>query len=331
MKRPRRRVHALAVSVVALVVVSGSFVGVSGSRALSQAPRAIRLIVPYPPGGGIDALARILATEIGRAQGPVVAVENRPGAGSEIGTEAVVRASPDGSTLLTNNNALVILPHLRKLSYDPLADLEPICNLGSTPSLVVVNSASPYHTLDDLLRAARAKPGALTFGSAPGGAANVGFEMLAHAAGVWLTFVPFGGTPPAVNALLGRHIDVVAMVDYPAVAGQLRAGTLRALAAGSRRRIEAQPDVPTVAESGYPDYEAEVWYGLFAPARTPPEIISQLASWYTSAVRSPEARAKLAAQQISPVALCGTDFTAYLRKQSDEYGRAISDANIKAE
>jgi tripartite-type tricarboxylate transporter receptor subunit TctC len=298
--------------------------------AWSQAARTIRLIVPFPPGGAIDALSRIVAEEVGRERGPTIVIENRPGAGTEIGTEVVVRAAPDGNTLLMGSDALVTVPHLRKTSYDPLSDLLPICRLASTPTVIVVNSASAYRTLDDLLGAARARPGALTYGSAPGSVVNVGFAMLAHAANVRMTFVPFGGTLPAVNALLGEHIDA-AMVDYPAAIGQVRAGKLRALATGARQRIEDLPEVPTVAESGFKDYELELWYGPFAPAKAPGETISQLAASFSQAMQAPEIKSKLAAQQISPMVTCGAGFAAFLRKRSDELGRAIREANIKTE
>src|SRR5579862_5272349 len=148
----------------------------------------IRLVVPFPPGGAIDLLARIVAEEVGREHGPTIVIENRPGAGTEIGTEAVVRAPADGNTLLMGNDALVTLPHFRKTNFDPLTDLLPICNLASTPTVVVVNSGSPFHTLADLIRAAQARPGDLTYGSAPGSAVNVGFAMFAHAANIKMTF-----------------------------------------------------------------------------------------------------------------------------------------------
>jgi tripartite-type tricarboxylate transporter receptor subunit TctC len=313
-----------------LIIACLSPFGLGGLSAWSQPTGTIKLVVPYPPGGGIDVLARIIAEQVGRAQGPAMVIENRPGAGTEIGTEVVVRSMPDGNTLLINNAALLLLPHLRKVDYDPFADLVPICNLASTPNVLVVNSSSPFKNLEDFVRAARGKAGGLNYGSAPGGLANVAFEMFAHRAGIHLTFVPFGGTTPAINALLGEHIDA-AMVDYPAGAGQLKGGKLRALVVTSRKRMESLPNVPTAEELGYKDYEVEVWYGVFAPAKTPPETISRLANWLRGAVRAPEVRAKLAAQEISPIAACGADFTAYLRKQSDDYGRAIRESNMKRE
>jgi tripartite-type tricarboxylate transporter receptor subunit TctC len=154
--------------------------------------------------------------------------------------------------------------------------------------------------------------------------------MLKRAANVNMTYVPYPGAAPAVNALLGEHLTS-ALVDYAGVAEQLKAGKLRALATGSRTRIELLPGVPTASESGYTDYEAELWIGVVAPAKTPKETVSQLAGWFTAAMQVAEVKAKLVAQGYVPVGMCGADFAAYIRKQYDDYGRAVREANIKAE
>jgi tripartite-type tricarboxylate transporter receptor subunit TctC len=270
----------------------------------------------------------LLAEQIGRTQGPAIVVENRPGGGTAIGTEAVSRAAPDGSTLLINSPEFVINPHLRKSNYDPLTSFEPICHLVNSPTVIVVNSASPYRTLADLLDAARAKPGDLTLAST--GIFQVAIEMLKRAANVNLTYVPYAGNAPASNALLGGHLTSVFAV-YPTVSELLKAGKLRALATASRGRIETLPDVPTVIESGYKDFEVDVWLGLVAPAKTPKDTIVQISDWFTAALKAPEIKTKLAGQESYPVGVCGADFGAYIRKQYDETGRTIRDANIKAE
>lgn len=303
----------------------------SGNIAWSQTARTIRIIMPSTPGGGGDVLARLMADQIGRAQGQTVVVENRPGASNTIGTEAASRAAPDGRTLLITTPEFVINPHLRKLNYDPLTGFEPICYLARSPQLIVVNSASPYRTLADLLNAARARPGELTLASAgPASSPHIAFETLKRAANVNINYIPYQGSMPAVNALLGEHLTSV-MASYPNLVELIRAGKLRAIATASAARIEPMPDVPTVAESGFKDFEADIWFGVVAPARTPAETLAQLAGWFTAAIQVPEIKAKLATQGLFPVAICGAAFDAFTRKQYDDYGRAIREANIKAQ
>jgi tripartite-type tricarboxylate transporter receptor subunit TctC len=331
MKLARRRFLHLTSGATALAVISAIFIALTGHGALPQTTRTIRVIVPFPPGGSADIVARLLAEQIGRTQGPTIVVENRAGAGTVIGTQAVSHAAPDGNTVLFTNNAFVITPQVRKLNYDPLTSFEPICQLVSVPMVIVVNSTSPYRTLGDLLDAARAKPGELTLAATgPATAAHLSFEMLKRMASVDITFLPYPGTAPAISALLGDHVTSV-NADYPTVAEQLKAGKVRALATPSRKRIELLPDVPTIAESGYRDSEADLWNGLLAPARTPKVAVAQLGDWFTSAMAVPETRAKLIAEAQFPVGVCGADFAVFIQKQYDEYGRIIREANIKAE
>ena len=331
MKLPRRQFLHLVGGAAALTVISTSLLTLTGHSARSQLAGTTKIVVPLAPGGGADILARLLAEYIGRTQRAGVVVENRAGAGSVIGTEAVARASPDGKTLLINTPNLVIGAHLRKLSYDPLTSFEPICKLVNSPTVIAVNIASPYRTLADLLDAARAQPGNLTLASVgPATTLHISSEKLKRATNTNMTYIPFSGTGPTVNALLGEHVTAV-FAEYPAVAEQLRAGKLRALATGSPTRIEPLPELPTVAESGYPGFEVDVWWGVFAPALTPKEIVSRLAASFAAAVQAPEIKAKLVALGFYPVGVCGADFAVYLRRQYDEYGRVIREANIKAE
>jgi tripartite-type tricarboxylate transporter receptor subunit TctC len=310
--------------------VAGFLAALADHGASSQATGTIKIVVPYPPGGGADILARLLAEQIRRAQGLTIVIENRAGAAGVIGTEAASRAVPDGNTVLIAASDLIIIPHLRKLNYDPMTSFEPICQLVSVPLVIAVNSKSPHRTLADLLDAARAKPGHLTLATNTGGLFQIGFEMLKRAAKFEMTYVPYTGAAPAVTALLGEHVTA-AFYGYPGVVEQLKSGRLRALATTSRNRIESIPDVPTVAEYGYKDYEVNFWFGLFTPARTPKDAASRLAGWVTAAMRTPEVKSKLSAQGYYPVGMCGEDFAALLRKQYDEYGRVIREANIKAE
>jgi tripartite-type tricarboxylate transporter receptor subunit TctC len=300
-------------------------------RALSQTARTIKLIVPSAPGGVTDILARLLGDQIGRTQGATVVIDNRPGAGEMIGTETAARAAPDGNTVLFAANPFVINPHLRKVSYDPLTSFEPICQLANAPTLIVVTAASPYHSLADLLAAARATPGSLTMASiGPGSPFHLGFEKLKRMANVDMTFIPYPGNGPSVNALLGEHVTMM-FGTYANVAEHLKSGKLRAIAATTPRRIDELPDLPTVAESGFPDYAVPAWFAALAPANTPKAAVSQLATWLTAALQAPEIEQKLLIQGLYPSGLCGDEFAAHLRDQFDELGRIIRESNIKAE
>jgi tripartite-type tricarboxylate transporter receptor subunit TctC len=302
----------------------------AGSQASAQSAQTLRLVVPVPPGGAGDIVARQLADELGRSPGLSVVVENRAGAATIVGTEWVARAVPDGNTLLLTAPYFLISPQLRRTQYDPLASFAPICHLVSSPGLLVVNSGSPYRTLADLVDDARAKPGALTLASVgPGSPHHIGLEMLRRAAHVDLTYVPYPGGGPAINALLGGHVTS-AFAEYAPLSSHLKAGTLRAIATIARNRIEPLPDVPAVAET-YPDYEVDFWWSLFAPAKTPEPTIAELARRFTEALQAPALKAKFASQGFSPVGRCGPDFASLLRKQYEDYGRVVRDAHIVTE
>jgi tripartite-type tricarboxylate transporter receptor subunit TctC len=331
MRLPRRRFLQQAVEAAARCIISAMLIALFVHGAFAQTNRTIKIIVPYPAGGIADILARSLADQIGRMQSLTMIIEDRPGASGDIGTETASRAAPDGKTLVIFGNPQVISPHLRKLNYDPLTSFEPICQLTTTPTVIAVNSGSPYRTFADLLDAARAKPGGLTLASiGPASAVHIAFEAFKRAAKVDMTFVPYPGASLAINALLGDHVTSF-MGNYGDASEQLKAGKLRALAAVSKTRIGALPDVPTVAESGYRDFAMDVWFGLFAPARTPKETVAVLAGWFTAALQAPETRSKLALQGLFPVGTCGAEFAAYLRKQYEQYGRDIRESNIRTE
>jgi tripartite-type tricarboxylate transporter receptor subunit TctC len=324
MTYPRRSL-LLAASAVALGLLS------FGHGAWSQSARTIKIVVPFPPGGSADILARLVGEQVGRTQGITLLIENRPGAGASIAYEAVARAAPDANTLVINGNSLVINPHLRKVNYDPLTSFEPVCYLVSSPQVYVVSPDSPYRTLSDLIAAARAKPGEITLASVgPATTQHIGFEQLKHAAKINVTYVPYNGGAPAMNALLGGHVTA-AFANYSEAVEHIKAGKLRVLASASRTRIEPLPDVPTVAEMGFKDYEVEVWFGILAPAKTAKDATAQLASWFTAAMQVPDVKPKLVNLGLYPVGLCNADFGTHIHKQFDEYGRIIREANIKAE
>jgi tripartite-type tricarboxylate transporter receptor subunit TctC len=314
---------------VAAIVIAAALAALSGKSAWPQTASLMRIIVPYPPGGGTDTLARLLAEHISRTEGQTMLIENRPGAGSAIGTEAVSRAAPDGNTVLIVSASFLIIPQMRKMNYNPLTSFEPICYLAEARAVILVNSASRFRTLTDLVDAARREPGNLTMaGAGTGTFFHVAFEMLKRAANVNIIYVPYSGGAPAVTALLGGHVTS-AFTDYPAAAEQLNSTKLRALA--TKARIAALPDVPTIGESGYKDYEADNWFGVFAPVNTSKQKVSQFVGWFTAAMQAPEIKARLATLGLSPVGICGANFAAILRKQYDEFGRILREANVKVE
>jgi tripartite-type tricarboxylate transporter receptor subunit TctC len=314
---------AIVVAVIALVLMA--------TAAWPQSNRAIKIILPFAPGGPAYNAIRILGQQIASTGGPTIVVEPHPGAGTAIGTELVATATPDGNTLGVISNSFVLLPQTRKVNYDPLTDFAPICNLVDFPPLIVVNSESPYRTLVDLIAAARAQPGILTLASVgPATVSQLAFEMLKLRAKIDMTFVPYPGYSPGIEALLGSHVTA-ALADYSSLVEHIKAGKLRALATTMPARIDQLPDVPTVAESGYKDFVAEFFVGLIAPAKTPKDTVSQIGAMFTAAMQPPDIKAKLAALGLFPNGTCGADFAAVLRKDYEEYGRVIREANIKME
>jgi tripartite-type tricarboxylate transporter receptor subunit TctC len=319
----RRICLVAALAIVALTAALGV------STAWSQAARTIRLILPFPPGGPADAMARLVAQQIGTSGGPTMVVESHPGAGTEIGTEYVSRAAPDGNTLLIISPSFVVLPHVRTLNYDPLRDFVPVCNLATFPPLIVVDSDSPYHTLAEFIDAARARPGVLTYGTiGPATASQIAFEMLKQAAKVDITFVPFTGYTPAVQALLAHQLTA-AQADLTTLQGQLQTGKLRALATTAARRVPVVPDVPTVIESGYNNVEAEFYGGVVAPAKTPQATISRLIGMFSDAIKTPAIKAKFTSLGFIPGDQCGAAFGATIRRDYDNYGRTIREAHLQ--
>jgi tripartite-type tricarboxylate transporter receptor subunit TctC len=320
-----RKLLAVAIAALALAGLA------SADHAWSQPARTVRVIISVPPGGSIDLLARILADHISGTKGQSIIIESRPGAGGIIAAEAAARAPADGTTLLINNNGMIISAILHKVNYDPLTSFEPICYLVTTPQIVVVHAASPYRTLAELVDAARTKPAELSIASVgPNTTQHIGIERFKRLAQANLTYVPYPGGAPTVNALLGAHVSS-AVLNWSEIGEQLTAGKVRALATMALRRIEPLPDLPTVAESGYKDFETDVWFGLVAPARTPKATVAQLIDWFSAALLAPEVKAKLAAQALYPNPRCGADFDAHLRRQSELFTRLVRELNLKTD
>jgi tripartite-type tricarboxylate transporter receptor subunit TctC len=324
-------VRKLLGSAIGGLAVLGLAILASGHAASPQAARTIRVILPVPPGGAIDIFSRIVAEQISTVTGTNMIIESKPGAGGIIAAEYVAHAPPDGNTLLSNNNAIIVSSILHKVNYDPLTSFEPICDLVTTPQIIVVNAASPYHTLAELLDAARAKPGELSIASVgPNTTQHIGIERLKRLAHADLTYVPYPGGATPTNALLGNHIDA-AVLNWSEIGQQITAGSARALATMAAQHIEPLPDLPTVAESGFPGFETDVWFGVVAPANTPKDVTAQLIDWFRSAVMAPQVKAKLVDLALYPNPKCGADFDAHIHRQHQLYTQAIHDIGIKAE
>jgi tripartite-type tricarboxylate transporter receptor subunit TctC len=307
-----------------------SLVFLSDELFSSQAKRTIRIIVPSTVGGGADVLARLLADHMGRKQNIKVVIENRPGASNMIGTEVASRAEPDGNTLLMSTPEFVINAHLHKLNYDPLTSFKPVCYLARSPQLFVVNGLSPYRTLEDLLSAARAKPGELTLVSAgPASSTRFAIETLKRLANVKINYIPYQGSQHAVNAVLTGQVTS-ALASYPNVVGLVKDNQLHALAVTSPVRVSEIPDVPTVAEFGFDGYESEIWFGIVAPAETPEKVISELEGWFMNAVDAPELKPKFAALGLFATGICGAEFGAFISREYEKYGRAIRQTGLIA-
>jgi len=325
------RVQRLFYLAIRAFVFSMIGLAVADPTAWSQSGRTIRIVLPVPPGGSIDLLARILAEHISNTNGQNVIVESRPGAGGIIAAEAVARAQPDGNTLLINNNGIIVSSILRKVNYDPLTSFEPICYLVTTPQIIVVNSETPYHTLAELVDDARARPGALTIASVgPNTTQHIGIERFKRLAKANLTYVAYPGGATTINALIGAHVTA-AVLNWSEIGEHILAGKARPLATMSLQHIEPLPDLPTVSESGYKGFETDVWFGVVAPAKTPKETVAQLIDWFQSAVVAPEVKAKLVAQALYPRPKCGAAFDAHQRHQAELYTQLIHDLDIKVD
>jgi tripartite-type tricarboxylate transporter receptor subunit TctC len=294
----------------------------------AQGAEPIRIIVPVPAGGAADLVNRVLAAQISRVVGTTMIVENRPGANGIVGTEAVARAAPDARTLLATGTSFIVNPLLRKTNYDPLTSFVPVCELFASPTVLAVNSDSPFVTLADLLSAARAHPGQLTVaGYGPGSTAHLAFEQLKRDAKADMTFVPYPGTTPAFDAVLGQHVTAY-FGESTFVRAQVAAGRVRTLATASPKRLEFLPDVPTLAELGFPGVLGDVWFAILAPADTPRETTERLAASYIAALREPDVEARLNELGLYRETRCGAEFARFLSDQLDRYGKIVRGAKI---
>jgi tripartite-type tricarboxylate transporter receptor subunit TctC len=302
------------------------------SAVASYPERLVKIVVPFAPGGGTDSVARTLAQEMAKDLGQSVIIENKPGAGTIIGTQSVATSEGDGYTLLMGTFANAVNPSLNsKLPYDPHKDFAPVALVARSFNIVVVNAKSPYQSIADLIAAAKAEPDKLSYGTyGTGTSAHLAGELFKSLAKVNLTTVPYKGAAPAITDLLGGQIQVM-FTTVASAASLIEGGQLRALAVTSAERSPAFPNVPTVAEAGVPGYAAESWYGLFAPAKTPREIIDRLNKSAATAVKS-EAFNKLGINEgLVMVASPASELDRYFHGEEERWRKVIQDAGIKIE
>jgi tripartite-type tricarboxylate transporter receptor subunit TctC len=294
--------------------------------------RIIRIIVPFAPGGGTDVVARTLAQEMAKELGVSVIIENKPGAGTIIGTQSVATSEADGYTLLMGTFANAVNPSLyAKLPYDQQRDFVPVALVARSFNIVVVNPASPIKSIADLVATAKAEPDKLSYGTyGTGTSAHLAGELFKHMAGVNLTTVPYKGAAPAITDLIGGQIQVI-FTTVASAAPLIEGGQLRALAVTSAERSPAFPDLPTVSEAGVPGYDAEAWYGLFAPAKTPPDVIDRLNKAAAAAVKADSFKKLAVNEGLVPVASPPGELDRYFRVEQERWRKVIQDAGLKAE
>jgi tripartite-type tricarboxylate transporter receptor subunit TctC len=310
-----------------------AFIAGFANTAVEAAPagypvKPIRIVVPFTPGGSNDLLGRIMAQKFNEAWGQPVIIDNRPGGGSTIGIDVVVRAAPDGYTLLTTSGGIAINVSLYKLPFNPVTDLAPISLIAQMPYLLAVNLSVPAKTTRDVINLAKAQPGRLVFASSGAGtSSHLTMEMFKSMANIDMLHVPYKGGGPAVTAVIGGE----AQLTFNVITGVLphaRSGKLRALAVSSSKRAEVAPEFPTVAESGLPGFEVIAWYNMFAPARTPRPIVERINVEINRMLKQPEVRERLQALGVSPLGGTPEELGKYLRFEVTRWAKLIKDTGI---
>jgi tripartite-type tricarboxylate transporter receptor subunit TctC len=294
--------------------------------------KPLRFIVPYPPGGGTDVIARILQHPLSEALGQTIVIDNRGGAGGALGTEIAAKAAPDGYTFLFTLSSHTINPLLYKVNYDVEHDFAPVSLIVSVPQLIAAYPGSPYKTMNDVVAAAKDHPGKLNFASVGNGTpSHIAGEMLKLRTGIDIVHVPYKGGGPAVADTVGGQVPI-AIVTMPAAMSQVRAGRLRALAVTTIRRNPGAPEIPTVAEAiKAPDYEVDSWYAMFAPAKTPTAAIARMQKEIARAIGLPDVREKLLAQGGDPVGSTPAELDRVVKRELGKWSEVIRAANIRVD
>ena len=312
-------------------VVLGGLTSMVWPAVQAEPGKTLRLIVPFPPGGSTDILARAIGAKLGPALGQTVVIDNKPGAGGALGAGEAARAEPDGNTLLMGHiGVLAVNPSLYpKLPYDALKSFVPVAWVARVPNVLVVNANAPIKSLADLIAKARAQPGKLTYSSGGNGsAAHISFEYLKLKAGFFMLHIPYRGTAPSVTDLLGGQVDAT-FTGAPAVLPHVRAGRLRALAVSSPQRLPTLPDVPTVAESGFPGFDADQWYGIVAPAGTSAALVARLNAEINKALQTPAVAQQLAGEGAIPMPGTPKAFADLIASEIPRWAQVVKAGNIK--
>ncbi|QIL73811.1 tripartite tricarboxylate transporter substrate binding protein (plasmid) [Diaphorobacter sp. HDW4B] len=294
--------------------------------------KPIKLIVPFPPGGSVDTVARTLAPQLQQQLNQPVVIENRPGANSVLGAQSVKRAAPDGYTILLNASLQVVNPLIMTATtYDQDKDFAPITYVGALPQLVLVSASSPYNSLKDMLDDARKRPGEVQWATAAYGAAgHLAAELLASKAQVKMPIVPYKGGGPALNDLIGGHVQ--AMIEPMASAyPQVKGGRLKALAVTTAKRLPDLPDLPTVAESGFSGFDMPSWYGFWAPTGTPSAAVARINAEVRTAMQAPAVVSKFSSMFFQPVASSLTEFSTFIQRETSMYKELVASAKIRIE
>jgi tripartite-type tricarboxylate transporter receptor subunit TctC len=293
--------------------------------------RPIRLVVPFPPGGPNDIIGRVFAQKMQELLGQPVIVDNRAGAGGVLGTDNVAKSEPDGySIAIASAGALAISTALQeKVLYDPLKDLAPVTLVAKVPELLVASTTVPATDVRELIALARAKPGTINYGSSgPGSMPHLAGALFGVSAGIDIVHVPYRGAAPAINDLVGHQVHIL-FLDLPVVLPQIQSGAIRALAVGGRERVAQLPDLPTLNELGFPQIEADNWYGMVAPARTPPAIVAKLNAAALAAMKAPEVLEKLAPQGAILAGGTPEEFAAYMASEIRKWTQVVKAAGIR--